>query len=313
MVLPDFPAGTEGFTYDEETGQLLDPDGKPVYLFDEAYQMWKPVMPDDAGEGSVLEQDEEGNWVVQNSEDNENVLFWDPVTNDWQPYGPDGEKGEATEEIVPPEIPVDVAATLPEGFQLTQDDNGVWQILSAEGDVLYAYDEASGTWIAEAPVDESGTSTAPEIPQEILDTLPADFSAQQTADGVWQLLDGDGNVLYTQDENGEWIVTEPAPPAEEGNESVNVACTSGEPSQLGVGDTAEVQTGLNLRSSSGISTNLVGGMATGTQVTVIGGPDCVAHEDGAYVWWNIELPDGSTGWAAEAALYGGFYFMTPVK
>jgi hypothetical protein len=32
---------------------------------------------------------------------------------------------------------------------------------------------------------------------------------------------------------------------------------------------------------------------------------------GAYLWWQIQLPDGNVGWSAEGSLHGSFYFMEP--
>jgi hypothetical protein len=37
-------------------------------------------------------------------------------------------------------------------------------------------------------------------------------------------------------------------------------------------------------------------MAEGTTVTITGGPAC----SGGYRWWQVELSDGTLGWAAEA-------------
>jgi hypothetical protein len=34
---------------------------------------------------------------------------------------------------------------------------------------------------------------------------------------------------------------------------------------------------------------------------------------GAYIWWQIKLPDGQIGWSAEASQQGAFYFMEPTK
>jgi len=31
------------------------------------------------------------------------------------------------------------------------------------------------------------------------------------------------------------------------------------------------------------------------------------------LWWQIKLPNGLTGWSAEASAFGKFYFMEPVK
>jgi hypothetical protein len=69
---------------------------------------------------------------------------------------------------------------------------------------------------------------------------------------------------------------------------------------------------LNFRSSPGIANNWLRTNLPGTKVEVIGGPECSPHVAGAYVWWQINLPDGQMGWSAEASQFGSFYFMEPM-
>jgi hypothetical protein len=66
---------------------------------------------------------------------------------------------------------------------------------------------------------------------------------------------------------------------------------------------------LNFRSSPGIRDNWLLTNIPGTQVEVIGGPECVPYWTGAYQWWQIRLPDGREGWSAEGSVHGAFYFM----
>jgi hypothetical protein len=68
---------------------------------------------------------------------------------------------------------------------------------------------------------------------------------------------------------------------------------------------------LNFRSSPGIENNWLLTNIPGTEVQVVGGPECVPHFTGAYVWWQIKLPDGQIGWSAESSQFGLFYFMEP--
>jgi len=70
---------------------------------------------------------------------------------------------------------------------------------------------------------------------------------------------------------------------------------------------------LNFRSSPGIQNNWLLTNNPGTKVEVIGGPECIPHSIGAYVWWQIKLPDGQIGWSAEASQQGMFYFMEPIR
>jgi hypothetical protein len=68
---------------------------------------------------------------------------------------------------------------------------------------------------------------------------------------------------------------------------------------------------LNFRASPGIRDNWLLTSIPGTQVKVVGGPECLPYWTGAYVWWQIQLPDGRVGWSAEGSLHGSFYFMEP--
>jgi hypothetical protein len=83
-------------------------------------------------------------------------------------------------------------------------------------------------------------------------------------------------------------------------------------SRLQTGISAIILRRLNFRSSPGIQNNWLLTNNPGTKVEVIGGPECIPHSIGAYVWWQIKLPDGQIGWSAEAPQQGMFYFMEPI-
>lgn len=68
---------------------------------------------------------------------------------------------------------------------------------------------------------------------------------------------------------------------------------------------------LNFRSSPGIRDNWLRTNIPGTSVEVVGGPECLPYYTGAYVWWQIRMPDGEIGWSAEGSVHGSFYFMEP--
>ena len=71
---------------------------------------------------------------------------------------------------------------------------------------------------------------------------------------------------------------------------------------------------LNFRSSPGIANNWIWTNVPGTQVEIIGGPECTQYQGGgSYMWWQIKLPDGREGWSAEASASGTFYFLEPTK
>lgn len=107
---------------------------------------------------------------------------------------------------------------------------------------------------------------------------------------------------------------EPTPPVIPGTPSNTVACdTATSRSRLQVGDKATILRRLNFRSSPGIQNNWILTNMPGTQVEVIGGPTCLQYYLGAYVWWEIRLPDGREGWSAESSQLGSFYFMEPTR
>lgn len=83
--------------------------------------------------------------------------------------------------------------------------------------------------------------------------------------------------------------------------------------RLGTGINATILRRLNFRSSPGIRDNWLLTNIPGTNVEVVGGPECVPYWTGAYLWWQIRLPDGRIGWSAEGSLHGSFYFMEPVE
>jgi hypothetical protein len=79
-----------------------------------------------------------------------------------------------------------------------------------------------------------------------------------------------------------------------------------------VGQRAQVSSNLNLRSDAGMDKPVINVSLPGVVLEIIGGPVCLPHQGGAYLWWNVRYPDGQTGWSAEAALYEDFYFLEPV-
>lgn len=84
-------------------------------------------------------------------------------------------------------------------------------------------------------------------------------------------------------------------------------------SRLQVGRSATILRRLNFRSSPGIRDNWLLTNIPGTRAEVVGGPECIPHSIGAYLWWQVKLPNGQIGWSAEASVLGAFYFMEPVK
>jgi len=101
----------------------------------------------------------------------------------------------------------------------------------------------------------------------------------------------------------------PQPSAEIPTAPVVAECPLAMPSHLISSQSAIATTNLNLRSSPGIKDNWLKSIPTGTSVDVLGNSTCTPYLDGAYLWWQVKLPDGTTGWAAEGSLSRDFYFL----
>jgi hypothetical protein len=99
-----------------------------------------------------------------------------------------------------------------------------------------------------------------------------------------------------------------ATPASGGESS----CNTSVPSRLSVGQQARVILRLNMRSEASISAPIVQTNPANTQVEIIGGPVCTPVGNGAYLWWQIRLPDGAEGWSAESQLNQPGYFLEPI-
>jgi hypothetical protein len=67
-----------------------------------------------------------------------------------------------------------------------------------------------------------------------------------------------------------------------------------------------------MRNDASITAPILQTNSTNTQVEIIGGPVCTPVGNGAYLWWQIRLPDGSEGWSAETQLNRPSYFLEPV-
>ncbi len=64
--------------------------------------------------------------------------------------------------------------------------------------------------------------------------------------------------------------------------------------------------GVPLRVRSTPNGNILTQIAEGTSFSVLGGPQCA----GGYLWWQIETPNGQSGWSAEGDSDG--YYVEPI-
>ncbi|CAG0976056.1 partial carboxyl-terminal processing protease, partial [Anaerolineae bacterium] len=104
------------------------------------------------------------------------------------------------------------------------------------------------------------------------------------------------SIASTESVPAETTATEPVPTQPV---SSIVECPLAMPAHLISGESATVTSYLYLRSSPGIANNWIRIMKPNSQVEVTGNPTCVLHGSGAYIWWQVKLPDGTTGWLAE--------------
>jgi hypothetical protein len=83
----------------------------------------------------------------------------------------------------------------------------------------------------------------------------------------------------------------------------------GPTARLQIGGTGRVTltdtSGTRLRTEPGVTGSILQTMPDGTAFTVITGPYCID----SLKWWQVQLADGTTGWAAEGTADG--YFLEP--
>lgn len=182
-----------------------------------------------------------------------------------------------------------------------------------------------------------GEKWVPIIPQDIQSKLPAGFKFSQNGNKDWTLQDSKGKLLYFWDTSTlHWtpvyappallptsttssaaptgIPTSPlSAPADTPAATPTAACTAPALARLTVGKTAEINSTLNLRSEPAIGENIIAVNLPGTLLKVLQGPVCVPYGNSAYLWWQVETPDGKVGWSAEGSLNGAYYFLSPAQ
>jgi hypothetical protein len=92
-----------------------------------------------------------------------------------------------------------------------------------------------------------------------------------------------------------------------------VDCPKALPPRLVIGKHARLQVTLNLRAGAGMKEPILSTNQPGSVAEVTGGPVCELYQGGAYLWWNLRLPGGATGWSAEGSLTTKNYFLEPVE
>jgi hypothetical protein len=151
------------------------------------------------------------------------------------------------------------------------------------------------------------------------DLLLSATREQGTGDGVYyiaQIINGNWHFtdffrlpasMFDRTGNGDWHITA----SEEEKRELSCLFDQAQPARFGVGDRARVNftDGTPLREAPDLDAAEITQMPEGTEFEVIGGPACFNAND-YYRFWQIELNDSTTGWAAEAGMTD--YFMEPV-
>ena len=90
----------------------------------------------------------------------------------------------------------------------------------------------------------------------------------------------------------------------------NIQCLGAPETRVGIGMVAVVSAEdprpLNVRLEPNLGAQVITQAEPGTTFQIVDGPFC----EGGYLWWNIRLDDGITGWAAEGS--SELYFFEPL-
>lgn len=206
-----------------------------------------------------------------------------------------------------PVIPSDIQIKLPEGCQTVQNAFGGWELRDSSGRLLFSWDTEAFIWTT----PPEPTATVPTLaPTSTATAPPTPASAPAPTAAAGTLIPPAAPTAIptlaptaTRAPTLAPTATPTLPPA---------GCSAPAPARLTVGKTARVTSNLNLRREPVISDNIVMVNPVGAVLKVLQGPQCVEYQGSAYLWWQVESPDGTVGWSAEATLNGAFYFLEPI-
>ncbi|MAT44198.1 MAG: hypothetical protein CL609_17845 [Anaerolineaceae bacterium] len=103
-----------------------------------------------------------------------------------------------------------------------------------------------------------------------------------------------------------------AEPTAQSEETISSDCALAAPTRIKIGDKVRVTSNLHMRSSPDLGNNILQTNLAGSNLEIIGGPECYPYQNGAYLWWQVQLDSGTSGWSAEAAINSTFYFLEPI-
>lgn len=181
---------------------------------------------------------------------------------------------------------------------------------------LQAADQATATQPAEpsiTPTTVLPTTTLPPVPTAT--QVPPTATPEPTAIPATPTPDSSAQTAATETPPVEATATETAAPTATPQPQAAAGspgdCPLAQPSRLATGQQAVVVANLNLREAAGMDKRILRVSLPNARVEIVGGPICIPHQNGAYLWWNVKTADGTTGWSAEAALSKNFYFLQP--
>ncbi len=132
----------------------------------------------------------------------------------------------------------------------------------------------------------------------------ARIAEENVSESEWFTLNED--VLNTENiSSGSFLLTADA----EQQQALSCIIDVGPAARLQEGESGRVTmtdgSGTRLRLEPGVTGDILQTMADGTAFSVLNGPYCID----SMKWWQVQLADGTNGWAAEGS--GSGYFLEP--
>jgi hypothetical protein len=155
-----------------------------------------------------------------------------------------------------------------------------------DGRPVYQLDQPTDSWL-------------PLIPKELIENSSDTLQLIPDDTHTWVLVGGDVQPLYYWDQMAlSW----------------DAYCPRALPSRITLGSKVVVVTNLNVRNLPEVAPgNWVQTHLSGTQLDVVGGPVCYPYLNGAYLLWQVQASDGTSGWSAEGSVTGTNYFLQPIE
>jgi hypothetical protein len=178
-------------------------------------------------------------------------------------------------------------------------------LLAAACGVMAPTEEAPAAPTQSQPEEDAPSESTSEDPTPTPEEAPANDEVDQPK--------GEDEPAEPENPDDETqIGAQDSTTGDTGEEPPKVDCPGSLPARLVVGEPARVtfSNGLSVRvreePSTDESVTVLFMLPEGTVFTVIGGPECAEN----WLWWEIEMANGVSGWAAEGSPDQG-YFLEP--